>query len=159
MDNLRQHWVRPARLTGLPPLRAICAAITMQLSLGGRPHRSHRSHSPQTKAGRGRGFGMKLASLVNIAWTASGARIDSSIDIELACSRDWAPALIRINHRSRAAAPGAPMVGERRGPVRAPAPAITRAHTATESGRLAAASGVALSAGSGAPFAVCPHGP
>jgi hypothetical protein len=43
--------------------RAICAARTMQRSLGGRLHRFDRSQSPQTKSDRRRSAATALANL------------------------------------------------------------------------------------------------
>jgi len=64
--KLPRHCGRVARILDLPPSRSICASITMQSALGGRPHRSQRSHSPQENAGL-RGGLATLASTILIA--------------------------------------------------------------------------------------------
>src|SRR4029077_383604 len=65
------HW--PSRLTrrflSQSP-RAICAALTMQRSLGGRPQRSDRSQSPQVKWGRRRSAATALAKPAKMSWIA-----------------------------------------------------------------------------------------
>ena len=53
------------RLTFQSP-RAICSARTMQVSLGGRPHRSDRSQSPQVKSDTRRIVAILLATLAKM---------------------------------------------------------------------------------------------
>ena len=50
--------------------RAICAALTMQRSLGGRPQRSDRSQSPQVNSGGRRSATTVLANLAKTSWIA-----------------------------------------------------------------------------------------
>ena len=50
--------------------RAICAALTMQRSLGGRPQRSDRSQSPQVNSDGRRSATTVLASLAKTSWIA-----------------------------------------------------------------------------------------
>jgi hypothetical protein len=47
---------------------AMCAALTMQRSLGGRPHRSDRSQSPQVNSGGRRSATTVLANLAKSSW-------------------------------------------------------------------------------------------
>jgi hypothetical protein len=61
--KLHQHTDRTPRLRDRLPLRAIYATITVHLLFGGRPHRSHRSHSPQTKSDPWRDRAISAASL------------------------------------------------------------------------------------------------
>jgi len=49
---------------------AICAALTMQRSLGGRPHRSDRSQSPQVNSRGCRSATTALANLAKTSWIA-----------------------------------------------------------------------------------------
>jgi hypothetical protein len=64
-----------ARRLNFQSPRAICAALTMQRSLGGNPHRADRSQSSQIKLDRRRSAAIVLASLLKTPWTALVARM------------------------------------------------------------------------------------
>ena len=55
-----------AHLVGLVQPRSICAAFSMRLSLGGSPHHSTRSQSPQVNSEVRLSVALMLASLANI---------------------------------------------------------------------------------------------
>jgi hypothetical protein len=91
-SKLNHHWCRMVRLLDLPPLLAIRAALTMHLSLGRRPHRCHRSHSPQTKPDPCRVVAIRVASLETFVRMAPSARIGPSFCnpcIEIRYSACW----------------------------------------------------------------------
>jgi hypothetical protein len=67
-----------ARLLSIQSPRAICSARTMQVSLGGRPHRSDRSQSPQVKPDWRRLGAILLATLAKMPRMALVTRISSS---------------------------------------------------------------------------------
>ena len=58
--------------------RAICAALAMQTSLGGRPHRSDRSQSAQLKSGRRSSATIVCANLAKMPSLRLASRMASS---------------------------------------------------------------------------------
>src|SRR5262249_45114805 len=69
------HGMIGASRTGLPPSRAICSALMMHRSLGGSPHRSRCSQSPQVNSSSRENLAIAPANLSNIARAASNVRM------------------------------------------------------------------------------------